>query len=211
MNMVKSFIFLKNKKIFFHDNYCFLFFYIVSSTCIFIISLAKGMILLNSVKEDLCFDVTYINSIIKLYYHSIFRVAYTFVRNKHDSEDITQDTFLELLKNNQPFESEEHKKAWLIKVAINKSKNFLNSYWNKNTEALRENIPCELTKEEFDLFGAVSSLDEKYKVVIHLFYFEKYTIPEIADILNSNSNSVKTLLVRGRKKIKRKLGDDYDD
>jgi RNA polymerase sigma-70 factor (ECF subfamily) len=169
------------------------------------------MILLKSIKEDLCIDATYMDSIIKLYYHSIFRVAYIFVKNKHDSEDITQETFLELLKNNQPFGSKEHEKAWLVRVAINKSKNFLNSYWNRNTEALREDIPFKFTKKEFDLFDAISSLDGKYKTVIHLFYFEKYTIPEIANILDSNSSSVNTLLIRGRKKIKRKLGDDYDD
>ena len=165
---------------------------------------------MKSFKKNLCNDSACIDSDIKLYYHSIFKIAFTFVKNKCDSEDIVQETFLEFLMNKHQFESEEHEKAWLIKVVINKSKDFLNSYWNKNTEVLSEKTSFEFTKEESDLFDVISSLDEKYKTVIYLYYYEKYTISEIVFIINSNSNNVCQLLKRGRSKIKRILENDYD-
>lgn len=144
------------------------------------------------------------NAVLK-YSNSIIRVAFTYVKNIADAEDIAQDTFLAYLNKKPAFESDEHEKAWLIRVTINKCKNLLKTSWLKNRKLLVENLSY-LPEEESDILYSVLELDKKYRIPIHLYYYEGYSINEIAEILNAKPSTVGTWLDRGRKVLKEKLG-----
>lgn len=139
------------------------------------------------------------------YSDSIIRVAFTYVKNIADAEDIAQDTFLAYLNKNPVFESDEHEKAWLIRVTINKCKNLLKTSWFKKSRPLLEDLSY-LPKEESDILYLVLELDKKYRLPIHLYYYEGYSINEIAEILGAKPSTVGTWLDRGRKVLKEKLG-----
>jgi RNA polymerase sigma-70 factor (ECF subfamily) len=147
----------------------------------------------------------YIQQVLEKYSSNIIRIAFTYVKNIPDAEDILQDTFLSFLQLNPVFESEEHEKAWFIRVAINKSKNYIKRAWFVNRIPLTEDLSYML-EEESGLLKAVMELNKKYRLPIHLFYYEGYSVDEIADILQTKSSTVKTWLSRGRNILKNKLG-----
>ena len=150
---------------------------------------------------------------VDVYSDMVLRVAITYTKNMTDAQDIYQETFLRLVKYKDTILSEAHLKAWLIRVATNCAKTFLTSSWNKNTEGLDENIA---EKEVFyfndesdnSLYEAIVELPEKYKVPLYMFYYEGYPINQIAEMLDKNENSVKTLLKRGREKLKNVLSKE---
>lgn len=108
------------------------------------------------------------------------------------------------------FESDEHEKAWFIRVTINLSKNIRNNNWNKKIVSLDENIVFN-KKEGSDVFSAVSELPKNYKTVIYLSYYEGYKVSEIARILKMNENTVKTWLFRAREILKDKLEGGFEN
>lgn len=146
---------------------------------------------------------------VETYHSSIIRVAFTYVKNISDAEDIAQDVFLALLEKNPVFENEEHKKAWLIRVAINKAKDYFKSHWFRNRTTLSEEVSY-LPEEESGVLSAVMELDKKYRIPVHLYYYEGYSIEETAKILNSKLATIGTRLARARKILKEKLGG-FDD
>ena len=146
----------------------------------------------------------YIEKMVEKYSDMVYRLALTRTKTKENSEDVFQEVFLRFSKKLPHFESEEHEKAWLIKVTINCSKNLLNSSFVKHTTSINEEIPFE-TKERHDIYYAVQDLPLKYRTIIYLFYYEQYKIEEIAKILNTNPNTIKTRLARAREKLKEKI------
>lgn len=122
-----------------------------------------------------------------------------------DAEDILQNTFLSFIQQNPAFESEEHEKAWFLRVAINKSKDYIKRSWFKNRLPLTENLSY-LPEEERGVLEEVMKLDKKYRIPINLFYYEGYSISEIADLMQVKSSTIKTRLSRGRHILKKKLG-----
>ncbi len=141
---------------------------------------------------------------------SIVRVAYTYVQSIQDAEDIAQDTFLSYLGSAKTFESDEHEKAWLLRVCINKSRNLLKSGWHKSRNPLPEGLSV-LPPEENAVLAAVLHLEEKYRTPIHLYYYEGYAIGEIARLLQLPSATVGTRLARARKQLKAQLGGAFDE
>ena len=121
-----------------------------------------------------------------------------------NAEDIFQEVFIKFSEKTPKFKSEEHEKAWLIKVTINCSKNLLNSNFLKYNSELKEEITFE-TKERHDIYYAVHELPLKYRTIIHLYYYEQYKINEISKILNINENTIKSRLSRAREKLKQKI------
>mgnify|MGYP001142451125 CR=1 FL=1 len=105
---------------------------------------------------------------------------------------------------------EEHKKAWLIKTTINCSKTLLTSAWFRKTTSLEDNIVEEL-KEKSEVYYATLKLSKKYRTVIHLFYYEDYSVREIADILKLSESNVKTRLSRGRSLLKTALKEEWEN
>ncbi len=144
------------------------------------------------------------------YGNSLMRVAYTYTKNMQDAQDMVQDTFLRYISSAPKFDSKEHEKAWLIRVTINICKNHLSSAYRRNYAELDENMSVYDTYSS-GLADIVNSLPEKYRIVIHLFYYEDYTQKQIAKILRITESAVSTRLQRGRKLLKEKIGDDYFD
>ena len=132
----------------------------------------------------------------------VYRLALSRTRSIESAEDIFQEVFMKLSKKIPEFESKEHEKAWLIRVTINCSKNILNSAWNKRIVELEENLNFETT-ERNDIYFEVLSLPKKDRTIIHLYYYERYKLSEIAKMMNITEKSAKTRLYRARKKLKR--------
>ena len=139
----------------------------------------------------------------------ILRLAYSYMKNLHDAEDILQDVFLQLMKNIDIFQSEEHKKSWLITVTRNMCKNKLKSGWFKSREALIE-LPYYDEYKNDDVIDAVMNLPLKYREVIHLFYYEDYSTAQISEIVDKKEATVRSLLHRGRNILKKILKEGYD-
>ena len=152
----------------------------------------------------------YIQQAVSKYSPIIIRIAFTYVKNITDAEDIMQDVFLSFMKSKPPFESKEHEKAWFIRVAINKSKDYVKKAWFTKRNPLTEDLSY-LLEEESGVLDAVIGLDEKYRLPIHLFYYEGYSVDEIANLLQTKSSTIKTWLSRGRNILKKKLGGFYNE
>ena len=143
----------------------------------------------------------------------VFSAAFSICRSKADSDDVVQDTFIKYHFGDTEYESEEHIKAWLLRTAVNKAKDITKSFRWKNVVTW-EDYMDELQFEEPEdsrLFEAVMQLPEKYRIVIHLFYYENMGIAEIADMLRRHEGTVKSQLNRGRKLLKNMLTEDWND
>ena len=106
------------------------------------------------------------------YFDMVYRLAMARTKDKTIAEDVCQDVFLRFLKSDKIFESEEHIKAWLIKVTVNCSKGVFTSSWFKKTVPLSQELTFT-NPEMSDLFDQVKKLPKKYSTVIHLFYYEQ--------------------------------------
>ena len=142
------------------------------------------------------------------YMDNIYRVAYSWTKNSHDANDVTQDVLIQLYKTTKEFESDSHIKNWLIKVTVNQCKMLFRSPWNK-MEDIGEYADTLGFEEEshLDLFQAVMQLDKKYRVPILLFYYEGYSA-EIASILGILEKTVSTRLFRAKAKLKDYLKEE---
>ncbi len=142
-----------------------------------------------------------ISEYIKLYHAMVFRLAFSYVRSICDAEDICQDAFVKLCEYKGSFATAENCKAWLIRVTINLSKNFLRRSRFTSGDELDENIPFEDNSQR-ELFDCVMRLPAKYRAVIYLHYYEGYSVKEIAQITSSTVTAVTTRLVRARDKLR---------
>lgn len=147
------------------------------------------------------------------YKDSVFSAAFSICANAADAEDVVQDTFICYHTTDTPFADEQHIRAWLLRVAINKAKNVTVSFWRRKGVPL-EDYAESLTfpsPEAEEVFETVMKLPEKYRIVIHLFYYEDYSVREIAGILHITESNAKVRLSRGRKLLKQKLREDWED
>jgi RNA polymerase sigma-70 factor, ECF subfamily len=150
-----------------------------------------------------------INKTIEQYSDTIFKVALSYIKDKVTAEDILQDVLIKYMTDPTDFNSDEHKKAWLIRVTINECKKFYRSLWNKRKIPL-EDIYSFNEPEKQDVFYAVMELPTKYRLIIHLYYYEGMSIIEISNALNMNENTVRSRLYRGRKILKNILEVEYE-
>lgn len=135
----------------------------------------------------------------------VYRICFIYLRNSPDIDDVFQEVFLKLLQKNLPFESEDHEKAWLIRVTINKCKDVVKGFWQKNIN-LVENVELPLKDSAGnELLQVVLSLPQKYKDVIYLYYYEEYTVPQMAKLLQRNENTIYSNLHRAKGLLKQKL------
>lgn len=134
------------------------------------------------------------------------RLAYVYLKNIHDAEDAVQDVFLAYLRSTAVFSTEEQRRAWLMTVAANRCRSLLRSP-RRQTEPLSEELAC-LPAEESDLLRAVLALEEKYRLPIHLYYYEGYSIAEIAALLHRSAATVGSQLSRGREKLRKMLEEE---
>ena len=133
---------------------------------------------------------------------SILRYAYTYLHNMSDAEEVLQDTLVQFLKTAPEFESENHEKAWLLRVAANLSKNRIRYNKLRETDELNEELVAEEREDLSFVWEAVKSLPVKYREVIHLFYHEGYQTAQIAKVLGRNESTVRSDVRGGREKLK---------
>ena len=154
-----------------------------------------------------------IYSAVQQYADTVRRICIIHLKNQADTEDIFQNVFFKYAQNEQEFSSEEHKKAWLIKVTENACKDFLKSFFNQNRVSLDEikEIAAEAAPEHSEVLEAVLQLPEIYRDAVYLYYYEGYSAVETAKILKKNVNTIYTTLDRAKKKLKEVLGGEKDD
>lgn len=141
-----------------------------------------------------------------LFKETIYNVAYTYVRNRMDAEDITQEVFLKFLKYDGDFTTLDNEKYWLVRVTINTSKSFLTSSWKKKISLSDEvTLNASSSPSEQDYFNLIVNLPNKLKEVIILYYYENFKINEIAQILKSSESAIKKRLQRARDLLKGEL------
>lgn len=140
----------------------------------------------------------------------VFSAAFSVCQNREDADDVVQDTFIKYYTKNEDYIDSSHLKAWLLRVAINRAKDISGAFWRRNRVSWEEYMEqLEFVQpEDKSLFQAVMELPEKYRLVIHLFYYEEYSIAEIAALLRSAQGTVKARLSRGRKLLKSMLTED---
>lgn len=150
--------------------------------------------------------------IVEKYGNMVYRLAFSYLKNTHDAQDVVQDVFIKYYQNQNKIQSNEHLKAWLLRVTINVCKNKLMAFWHKNICSIDEIREREYNDSYGDstVLEAVLSLPVKYRVPIHLYYYENYKTSEIAKILGKGESSVRSLLFRGRNKLKLILKEEYD-
>lgn len=147
------------------------------------------------------------------YRDRLFAAAFHICRNAADADDVVQETLLRYHKTDMEFESEEHLKAWLLRVAINQAKNVNRSFFRHRIVPLEDYMET-LTFDSGDsenLFLEVMRLPEKYRIVIHLYYYEEYSVKEISQILGITDSNTKIRLARGRAMLKEKLQEEWDE
>lgn len=158
-------------------------------------------------------DMNSLEPVYEKYKDNIFAIGFNYFKNSIEADDVVQETFFKLARSGKDFESEEHLRNWLIRVAVNECKRVSLSSWVKKKVSLEEysgQIDFE-TKEESRVFTAVMSLPKKYRQVIHLYYYEDCSTAEIADILGISRTAVTTRLLRGREKLKQDLLEVWKD
>lgn len=130
----------------------------------------------------------------------VFRLAYSYTRSRSDAQDMCQEVFLRYYLRRPQFETEEHRRAWLLRVTVNRCKSHLSSWWVRRTVPLDERIPMP-SPEYRELDEALRRLREKDRLVIHLFYYEGCTTREIAQWMRCTEGAVRTRLTRARQQL----------
>lgn len=147
----------------------------------------------------------------------VYRLAFSMVKSVQDAEDVHQEVFIRYIRTNPLFESREHERAWFIRVTTNLCKNLWKSAWRQkmvSMDSLEETqegnayIQQSLNEEEELLVETVKRLPFKYRVVVHLFYYEEMSLEEIAQALNLKPSNVRTRLTRARKMLREWLKED---
>lgn len=149
------------------------------------------------------------------YANTMYRIACGYCRNREDAEDIVQSVFEKLLVTKTEFQDEAHLKKWLMRVTVNEAKNLCCSFWKRHMVSWENSQTTQTYNfsypEHSELYEAVLKLPVKYRSVVHLYYYEDYSVKEIADILHLRETTVQTQLMRARKKLKMMLKEDWQD
>ena len=156
---------------------------------------------------------TDIGVLVQKYKNALFAAAFSICKNPQDAEDAVQEAFIKYHSTRKEFESEEHIKAWLLRVVINQARDISRSLLRKTSVPLEDHMgPLSFeSSEDAGLFETVMGLPEKYRVVLHLYYYEDFSVKEIGRLLSVREGSVKTRLCRGRAMLKEILKEDWAD
>ena len=144
------------------------------------------------------------------YGNSILRLAYSYLHNQSDAEEVLQDTLLQFLRTAPVLESPQHEKAWLLRVAANLSKNRLKYNRLRSADELRDTLAAEQREDLSFVWEAVKALPQHSRAAIHLFYYEGCSTAQIASILGRKEATVRSDLHRGRIQLKEILKEAYD-
>ncbi len=151
------------------------------------------------------------DEVVRYYSPMIYRIALTKTKSSYDADDIFQEVFMKLCLNEKPFESEEHRKAWLIKVTVNCCNSHFTAPWRKNIDSLDDAMLSQLQDETVevceleegpDVYAEVLKLPQNMRDVVLLYYYEEMSIREISQVLQTSEVNIKKRLSRARQKLK---------
>jgi RNA polymerase sigma-70 factor (ECF subfamily) len=143
---------------------------------------------------------------VEKYSDLVYKLALARTRDSFSAADVYQEVFYRYFRKRPCFSSEEHEKAWVIRVTINCSKSLLTSFWNRYVEPLNEALAAK-QPEILEVYNTVMQLPQKYRTVVFLFYYEGYTTSDIAKAMNMKENTIKSHLFRARNLLKERLND----
>lgn len=146
-----------------------------------------------------------IKELVDKYSSMIFRISYCILCSPEDAEDAVQETFLKYLTKAPEFNSEEHRKAWLIKVSANISKNMLMFRKRRETVNIEDIENIGIDRQDHETFELIMNLPAKYKIVMILYYVEGYKSKEIAEIIHISEDTVRKRLQKGRELLKKEF------
>ncbi|MDE6434663.1 MAG: sigma-70 family RNA polymerase sigma factor [Lachnospiraceae bacterium] len=165
-------------------------------------------------------DETEYSRILQHYSDMVYRLAFSYLKNKEDAEDIYQNVFLKLLSTKKTFSDREYEKRWLIRITINECHSLYRSPWRKHRQ-ICENLHLLLEKQQIakpwkdaealflqdeeNVTALLKNIPEKYSIVLYLFYFEEYSTKEIADLLKRKESTIRTQLQRGRELLRKNI------
>lgn len=139
---------------------------------------------------------------------AVYRLAYVRTGSRADAEDVMQEVFLRLVRAAPVFDGEEHAKAWLLRVASNCAADLFRLPWRRREESLEGDLPAPEEPETGSVTEAVLSLPARYRIPIHLYYYEDYSVAEIARIIGKSEGTVKSRLFRARELLRKRLKED---
>ena len=142
-----------------------------------------------------------------LYKKTIYNIAFTYVHNSFDAEDIVQDVFMKYLNSNETFQTLDNERFWIVRVTINTAKSYLRKTWKQRVvlnDDILNNVEARDDVVNNEMFEIICSLPHKYKEVILLYYYEDMKINDISKTLNITESNVKKRLERARNLIKEK-------
>ncbi len=145
------------------------------------------------------------NAAAEQYLNMVYRIALNWFGCVHDAEDAAQSVFLKMIRSGHRFDSIQHEKAWCISVTKNHCRDLLKSFWRTRRADL-ERLPeaaDETPPEEGVLLEMILTMPGKYKEVLYLYYYEGYSVRELASILNQKESTLQTRLATGRKMLKK--------
>ncbi len=145
------------------------------------------------------------------YADMVYRLAFLRTRSSSDAEDVLQEVFLRVLRHKPVWNDAEHQKAWFLRVTVNCSATLLTSAFRRHTVPEQEDAAVTMMERDTDVYAAVLALPEKYRTVVHLFYYEDYDVKQIAQILRLPQNTVKSHLFRARDMLRNELKGAYPD
>lgn len=144
---------------------------------------------------------------VRTYGDTVYRIACHALGDPHDAEDVMQTVFLRLYECKKDFESEEHMKHWLLRVAVNESRKQLRAFWRRTDLPLEEwretAVPEDPAKAE--VLEAVMALEPKYRLAVYLYYYEGLSVAETAAAMRANVSTVQTWLLRARDRLRKSL------
>lgn len=139
---------------------------------------------------------------------TVYRVCFSFMKTRTDTEDMVQETFLRLMSSGTEFQSEKHEKAWLIVTAANLCKDALRRAWRKHTSI--DDLP-EIPQDgpEWNpVLEAILALPADQKTAVYMYYYEGYSSAEIAKAMRCRQGTIRSRLSRARQALKKDLGGD---
>lgn len=155
-------------------------------------------------------SAAFAEGVLNRYADSVYRLALARTRHRESAEDIVQEVFLALMERKEPFESEEHLKAWLLRVAINRCGKLFASGWFRKTEPLTEDFPAQ-TPEDSGVLEEMEKMSKTDRTILYLYYYEDYNLLEIAGMLHQKETTVRSRLFRARNRLRKRLGGVADE
>lgn len=137
------------------------------------------------------------------HYKMIYRLCFSYIKNADDAEDVVSEVFEKLLIKKPLFRDNEHEKAWLLRTAINKCKDYHKHWWRKRTNIDDEvNLTTDGELQTEELLSIILNMPERYKAVIYLYYYEGYKTREISQILKKPESTIRNHLREAREYLK---------